>query len=124
MKAVLRWVDKWLLAFLLVTGVPQSWSQDAHPMQKPINNNMTLQKIDTTVRAALPQGTTLADIDKYFTENHVEHSFYRPTNQVFAAVPNIKGGFFPVSKGAQIIIMLDKSERLMSLEVNAVMTGP
>ncbi len=93
-------------------------------MQKPINNNMTLQKIDTTVRAALPQGTTLADIDKYFTENHVEHSFYRPTNQVFAAVPNIKGGFFPVSKGAQIIIMLDKSERLMSLEVNAVMTGP
>jgi hypothetical protein len=85
---------------------------------------MTLEQIDHVVRASLSQGTNLQDIDGFLTKNRVEHSFYAPTNQVFAAIPNIRGGSFPVSKGAQIIITLDKSERLVSLEVKAVMTGP
>lgn len=113
-----------LLTFLLMTCSSWSWPQDAHPIRNEIDNGMTLEQIDKAARAALPQGTTLAQIDRYLAENHVEHSLYKPTNQVFAAIRNIKGGFFPVSKNAQIIITLDKSERLVSLEVNAVMTGP
>jgi hypothetical protein len=89
-----------------------------------LNSSMTLEQIDHVVRASLPAGTTLQDIDGFFTKHRVEHSFYEPANQVFAAIRNIKGGFFPVSKDAQIIITLDKSERLVGLEVKAVMTGP
>jgi hypothetical protein len=109
-----------LLAFLLM-ACP---SQSARPMDRKIDNSMTLEEIDHAARAALPQGTTLTEIDRYLTDNHVEHSFYKPTNQVFAAIRNIKGGFFPVSKDAQVIITLDKSERLAILEVKPVMTGP
>ena len=124
MKAAPAWASKWLRAFLLVTGVVPAWSQDSHPMQRPINSNMTLDQIDATVHAALPQGSGLAEIDRYLTENHVEPSFYNRTNQVFAAVPNIKGGFFSVSKGAQIIITLDKTGTLAIIDVKPVMTGP
>jgi hypothetical protein len=93
-------------------------------MSRKINNSMTLEQIDHATRAALPRGAALAEIDRYFTENHVEHSFYKPTNQVFAAIRNIRGGFFPISKDAQIIVSLDRSEKLINIEVKAVMTGP
>jgi hypothetical protein len=113
-----------LLVLLLVACSSQSWPRDARPMNKKIDNGMTLEQIDHAARAALPQGTPLAEVDRYLMDNHVEHSFHRPTNQVFAAIRNIKGGFFPISKDVQIIITLDKAERLATLEVKAVLTGP
>jgi hypothetical protein len=67
---------------------------------------------------------SLPEIDQYFAQNQVEHSFYKPTNQVFAAIRDIKGGFFPISKDAQIIITLDDAERLATIEVKPIFTGP
>ena len=34
---------------------------------------MTLEQIAQAVRTVLPQGGSLAEIDQYLTENHVEH---------------------------------------------------
>ncbi len=85
---------------------------------------MTLEQIEQAVKAALPRGTPLQDIDRYFADNHIEHGYYASTDQVFAMVHNVKGGFFPVSKDAQIIITLDKSGTLAKVEVKTVLTGP
>jgi hypothetical protein len=93
-------------------------------MDTKIESSMTLEQIARAARTALPQGVSLAEIDQYLTENHVEHSFYKSTNQIFAAVRDIKGGIFPVSKDAQIIVTLDKSERLATIEVKPIFTGP
>jgi hypothetical protein len=105
-------------------STPLSCAQNATRMDKKINNRMTLEQISETVKAALPSGSTLADIDKYFTDNHIEHSFYQKTNQVFAMVHNIKGGHWPVQKDAQIVITLDQAGTLANLEVKPVFTGP
>jgi hypothetical protein len=93
-------------------------------MGTKIESSMTLEEIADAARTALPQGVSLAEINQYLTENHVEHSFYKPTNQIFAAIRDIRGGFFPVSKDAQIIITLDNSERLATTEVKSILTGP
>jgi hypothetical protein len=93
-------------------------------MGTKIESSMTLEQIADAARTALPQGMSLAEIDKYLTENHVEHGFYKSTNQIFAAIRDIRGGFFPVSKDAQIIITLDNSERLATIEVKPILTGP
>ena len=86
---------------------------------------MTLEQIVQAVRTALPQGVSLAEIDQYLTENHVERSFLQINeSHIFAAVRDIKGGIFPVSKDAQIIVTLDKSERLATIEVKPIFTGP
>jgi hypothetical protein len=93
-------------------------------MGTKIESSMTLEQIADAARTALPQGVSLAEINQYLTENHVEHSFYKSTNPIFAAVRDIKGGIFLVSKDAQIIVTLDKSERLATIDVKPIFTGP
>jgi hypothetical protein len=93
-------------------------------MDTKISNRMTLEQISKIIKAALPPGSTLADIDKYLTDNHIEHSFYKKTNQVFALVHNIKGGHWPVQKDAQIVITLDQAGTLVNIEVKPGFTGP
>ena len=85
---------------------------------------MTIEQIAEKVHAALPLGSTLVEADRYFSDNHIEHSFYRPKSVMYAAVRNIKGGVFPVDKGAQIIVEFDRSERVSSVDVTPIYTGP
>jgi hypothetical protein len=102
----------------------RSSPQNAPPVDTTVDNGMTFEQIAHAARTALPQGISLPEIDQYFAQNQVEHSFYKPTNQVFAAIRDIKGGFFPISKDAQIIITLDDAERLATIEVKPIFTGP
>lgn len=113
-----------LLASLLMMGLLPAWSQAAAPTDTTIGNRMTLEQIKKAVNTALPQGATLPEIEKYFTDNKVEHGYYKSTNRILAMVHNVRGGFFPVSKDAQIIVTLDEHDRLDSLEVKPVFTGP
>lgn len=93
-------------------------------MEDRLSNWLTLEQIRERVSMALPRGSPLSVIDQYFAENKIEHSYYEKTNQVFARIDNIRGGQPPITKGAQIIITLDKSKALDSIEVKPVFTGP
>src|SRR5260370_38441536 len=72
-----------------------------------LNNWLTLEQIDQRVRTNLPPGATLSEIDRYFSVNNVEHSYYEPGNEVAAMIHSIWGGAFLVQKDAQIKIQLD-----------------
>ena len=92
--------------------------------EKRLHNWLTLEQINERVSKDLAKNTPLSKIEKDFTENDIEHSYYEKMNQVFAAIRNIRGGIFPVSKDAQIIITLDKDKNLKSIEVKPIFTGP
>jgi hypothetical protein len=72
----------------------------------------------------LPYGTPLLDIDKYLSDNHVEHSYYEPANEVSGMIHFIWGGKFLVQKDAWIKIELDGSRKLKNIKVEPVFTGP
>jgi hypothetical protein len=76
------------------------------------------------VSADLPRGTPLSKIDKYFTDNDVEHSYYEPANEVSAMIHSIWGGAFLTQRDAQIRIQLDQDRKLKDIKVEAVATGP
>src|SRR5258708_14270383 len=97
-----------LLALALMTNLSQACTPNETRIDKKINNNLTLEQISEIVRTTLPRGTARSEIDKYFTDNHIEHGFYK--NQILGMIRNIRGGIFPVQKDAQIIITLDQAE--------------
>jgi hypothetical protein len=89
-----------------------------------LNNWLTLEQINERVRSDLVRGTPLSEIDKYFTSNHVEHSYVERTNEVYAMIRFIWGGEFLVQKDAQIRIELDQDRKLKDIKVVPVFTGP
>ena len=108
----------------LVACLPSAWAQDLIPVERKLNNWLTLDQIKERVSADLPRGTSLAEIDRYFSDNRVEHSYHKKTNQVFARIDNIWGGSLLVSKGAQIVMTLTQGKMLDSIEVRPIFTGP
>jgi hypothetical protein len=111
-----------VLALLMIS--PSSCAQNAAHMDKKISNKLTLEQISEIIRIALPPGTTLAEVDKYFTDNNIEHGFSKNTNRILAMIHNIRGGHWPVQKDAQIIITFDQVGNLANIEVKPVFTGP
>jgi hypothetical protein len=100
-----------------------AWGQQSQP-NYAISSSMTLEEIAANLRAALPAGTPLAKIDAYLSANEIDHSYYPPSNQVFAIVRRISGGLFVVNKSAQILITLDATGGLTRVEVIPQYTGP
>ena len=74
--------------------------------------------------ADLPRGTSLAEIDRYFSDNRVEHSYHKKTNQVFAGSTTFGVEAYLFQKGAQIVMTLTQGKMLDSIEVRPIFTGP
>jgi hypothetical protein len=108
------------LAFVLSS----EWGIYLYFQAERLNNWLTLEQIAGRVSTDLPRGTSLSDIDKYFTENQVEHSYYQPTNEVFAMIRYIWGGKVIIQKDASITIELDQDRKLKQVKVDPVFTGP
>ncbi len=89
-----------------------------------LNNWLTLAQIKERVSADLPRGTPLSKIDRYFTDNNVEHSYYEPGNEVSAMIHSIWGGTFLIQKDAWIKIELDQDRKLKDIKVEPLSTGP
>jgi hypothetical protein len=77
-----------------------------------LNNWLTLEQINQRVSVDLPYGTALSGIDKYLSDNHVEHTYYEPANEVSAMIRYIWGSRFLIQKDAWIKIELDESRKL------------
>ena len=108
------------LVFLLTSA----WGINLYLRLGRLNNWLTLEQINRRVLADLPQGTTLLDIDKYLTDNHVEHSYYEPANEVSAMIHFIWGGRFLIQKDAWIKLELDENRKLKNIKIEPVFTGP
>jgi hypothetical protein len=114
-----------LLAVSTFVGLPQFFAQNGRAMDNRISNKLSFEEIREKVTNALPHGTPLAQILTYFKNSNVEHSYYKPDNEVYAAIRNIRGGFlFFVSVDGLIRIRLDESGRLESLDFREVNVGP
>ena len=108
------------LAFLLSAA----WGLNLFLRAGRLNNWLTLEQINHRVSADLAAGTPLSEIDKYFTDNQVEHSYYEPGNEVSAMIHFIWGGRFLIQKDAWIKIELDQNQKLKDIKVEPVFTGP
>ncbi|MFH0297785.1 hypothetical protein AAFX91_11160 [Bradyrhizobium sp. 31Argb] len=89
-----------------------------------LNNWLTLKQITERVTIDLPRGTPLSEIDRYFTENRIEHSYIKDINEVYAMIHFIWGGGFLIQKDASTKIQLDEDRKLKVLTVEPVFTGP
>ncbi len=85
---------------------------------------MSIEKIDHSVRTALPEGTPVEKVLEFFSQNNVEHSYHAPTKRVYAIIRHIRGSFPPVGKSAQIFITIDEEDRVSLVEIRPVFTGP
>ncbi len=108
------------LAFLLSAA----WGLNLFLRAGRLNNWLTLEQINKRVSADLPRGTLLPEIDKYFTDNKVEHSYFEPTNDVSAMIHSIWGGGFFIQKDARITVELDENRKLRNIKVEPFLTGP
>ena len=88
-----------------------------------LNHWLTLEQINERVRSDLVKGTPLSEIDRYFASNNIGHSYVERTNEVYAMIYFIWGGF-PFQRDAWIKIQLDQDRKLKEIKVEAVSTGP
>jgi hypothetical protein len=108
------------LAFVLSSA----WGINLYSRLGRLNNWLTLEQINERVSTDLTVGTPLSEIDKYFSDNAVEHSYVARTNEVFAMIHSIWGGKFLIQKDAWIKIALDENQNLKDIKVEPVFTGP
>lgn len=79
--------------------------------------------IEAELRVALPVGTSYQQIDTWLSRRGIVHSFVAKEHRVYGLIPDIQRGLL-VTKSIQIIIALDSQEKLTSVEVKPVYTGP
>lgn len=101
-----------------------TWSAIVYSRAGRLNNWLTLQQISERVRADLPVGAPLSEIERYFESSQVEHSYVERTNEVYAMIHRIWGGGFLIQRDAWIRIELDKDRKLKDVKVEPVSTGP
>ncbi|MCA1452425.1 hypothetical protein I6F35_04225 [Bradyrhizobium sp. BRP22] len=111
-------------AVVLIFFISTIWGLALFLHAERLNNWLTLAQINERVTRDLPLGTPLSEIDRYFTENNVEHSYVERTNEVYAMIRFIWGGRFMIQKDAWIRIKLDEHKKLNDLRVESVFTGP
>ncbi len=113
-----------LMTFALTALLVCPWTGDAMGHDKRLSNSLTIEQIKDRVTQDLRPGTSLEGVERYFTENDVEHGYYKDSNSVLAMIKNIRGGQLLIDKDAQIIVKLNDAHKVSSIEVKPVFTGP
>ena len=86
-------MHKFIIMILALTAVLSTeWTWNAMASDKRLSNSLRIEQIKERVLHDLPPGTPLLQIDKYFTENGVEHGYYKKPNRVLAMLNHIKRG--------------------------------
>ena len=108
----------------LATFLPGASARNLMFVDNRLNNWLTIEQIRERVFEDLPQGTPLVEINGYFIRNNIEYSYYEKTKVVLARIDNIWGGRLLIDKSAQIVIKINEYNRLESIEVKPIFTGP
>jgi hypothetical protein len=72
-------------------------------------------------KKSLPQGTTAKDVEDYLHKLKIDYSFDKFTNAYYVLIKGQQGF---ISKDTQIIIKLDKDQKVSEVSVAPIYTGP
>jgi hypothetical protein len=109
---------------IVTIGAISIWGLISFFSAQRLNNWLTLEQIDERVRSDLVRGTPLSEIDRYFSSNRVEHSYFERSNEVYAMIHFVWGGGFLTQKDVQVRIQLDQDRKLEDIKVVPVFVGP
>ena len=88
------------------------------------DRRLNAEDLESEVRAALPAGSSLVDVETFLTKLGLEFSFEARTKTVFAVARKLPGSRLFASKSLAFKFHFDDGLALNSIEAEVIYTGP
>jgi hypothetical protein len=87
-------------------------------------HEVTAEKLDRDVRAALPLGSSRAFVEEFLAKEGMRFSFDASSKTIRANAPWVKGSSFLVHESLGLTFQFDDASKLKSVESKVWLTGP
>lgn len=114
---------KWLRVLILgVIGIGAVWLAWGFFMGH--QNRESAEVLERQVRAELPVGSSLAEVEGYLQKRGIEFSYQAPSKTVYAAARKLTGSTMVTRQDLTMKFHFDDSSRLESIDAKVAYTGP